>query len=52
VLQGVDHDAYRFKYILVECRDFQRMQDLPHDGGLRTFVEKLSEQDYLFRSAR
>ena len=51
VLQGVDHDAYRFKYILVECRDFQRMQTYLTTVDY-VFVEKLSEQDYLFRSAR
>ncbi len=49
VLRGVDHAAYRFKFILVECRDFDRM-----DAYLRsvnyTFVKSLSSQDYLFRS--
>ena len=51
VLQGVDHGVLRFRYILVECRDFQRMQ-----GYLGTadyvFVAKLSDHDYLFRSTR
>lgn len=51
VLQGVDHAAYRFKFILVECRDFDRMRDFLVPAGY-TFVEKLSEHDYLFRSAR
>lgn len=51
VLQGVDHDTYRFKYILVECRDFQRMKDYLSAVDYM-FVEKLSEQDHLFRSAR
>jgi FkbM family methyltransferase len=47
VLKGVDHDAFRFKYILVECRDFARLNDYLSKQGYR-FVEKLSEQDYLF----
>ena len=49
VLRGVDHAAYRFKFILVECRDFNRM-----DAYLRSvnyaFVKNLSPHDYLFRS--
>jgi FkbM family methyltransferase len=51
VLQGIDHDAYRFKFMLVECRDFERMRDYLA-GVDYAFVEKLSEQDYLFRSTR
>lgn len=47
VLKGVDHQAYRFKYLLVECRDFGRLNGYLHKQGYR-FVEKLSEQDYLF----
>ena len=27
VLKGVDHHAYRFKFLLVECRDFTRLND-------------------------
>lgn len=51
VLQGVDHGVFRFKFILVECRDFNRMQDFLVAVDY-AFVEKLSEQDYLFRSLR
>jgi FkbM family methyltransferase len=49
VLKGVDHRQFRFKYILVECRDFERLNAylLQNDYS---FVEKLSEQDYLFSS--
>jgi FkbM family methyltransferase len=47
VLKGVDHHAYRFKFLLVECRDFTRLNDYLQMQGYR-FVEKLSEQDYLF----
>jgi FkbM family methyltransferase len=47
VLKGVDHQEFRFKYILVECRDFTRLSDYLKNQGY-FFVEKLSEQDYLF----
>lgn len=47
VLKGVDHRAFRFKYILVECRDFPRMRAYLEGQGYR-FAEKLSGQDYLF----
>lgn len=50
VLKGVDHQAYRFKYILVECRDFPRLTTYLETQGYR-FVEKLSGQDYLFAGA-
>ena len=49
VLKGVDHQAFRFKYLLVECRDFTRLDDYLQKQSYR-FVEKLHEQDYLFRS--
>jgi len=47
VLKGVDHKAFRFKYILVECRDFPRLNAYLADNGYR-FVGQLSGQDYLF----
>ncbi len=50
VLKGVDHQAFRFKYILVECRDLPRLSAYLENQGYR-FTEKLSEQDYLFANA-
>ncbi len=47
VLKGIDHDHFRFRYILVECRDFPRLNGYL-DSKHYHFVEKLSEQDYLF----
>lgn len=47
VLKGVDHQVFRFKYILVECRDFSRLCAYLENQGYR-FAEKLSGQDYLF----
>jgi FkbM family methyltransferase len=49
VLKGVNHQTFRFKYILVECRDFARLNDYLEKQNYQ-FVEKLSEQDYLFTS--
>ncbi|WP_343583155.1 FkbM family methyltransferase [Herbaspirillum sp.] len=47
VLKGVDHEAFRFKYLLVECRDFSRLDSYLTSHGYQ-FVKKLSGQDYLF----
>lgn len=47
VLKGVDHQLFRFKYIVVECRDFPRLSAYLENQGYR-FAEKLSGQDYLF----
>jgi FkbM family methyltransferase len=49
VLKGVDHAFHRFKYILVECRNFSKINDYLglHDYE---YVEALSSHDFLFRS--
>lgn len=47
VLKGVDHSAYRFKYLLIECRDFDKLNNYLSAAGYR-FLEKLSHHDYLF----
>jgi FkbM family methyltransferase len=47
VLQGVNHSQFRFKYILVECRDFVRMSSYLDEKGYQ-FVAQFSVQDYLF----
>ena len=49
VLRGVDHTAFRFKFLLVECRDFERMHSYLRALDY-AFVENLSPHDYLFRS--
>lgn len=49
VLKGVDHQAFRFKHLLVECRNYPRLNLYLASQGYR-FVEKLSDQDYLFAS--
>lgn len=47
VLKGIDHEAFRFRYMLVECRDIARLID--YLGTLRyRLVDKFNEHDYLF----
>jgi FkbM family methyltransferase len=48
VLKGVDHREFRFKFMLIECRDVPRLAQYLGERGY-AFVEKLSHQDYLFR---
>jgi FkbM family methyltransferase len=47
VLKGVDHAAFRFRYMLIECRDIGRLSDYLEPLGYR-LVEKFNEHDYLF----
>jgi len=51
VLKGVDHGRFRFRYLLVECRDFSRLDAYLQAQGYR-FVEPFSAQDFLFADAR
>lgn len=51
VLRGVDHTRYRFRYILVECRDLAQMTEyLGRQGYVQEAV--FSGHDYLFRDTR
>lgn len=47
VLKGIDHSAYRFKYLCIESRSAENLTSYlqKHDYS---FVEKLSVHDYLF----
>lgn len=47
VLKGIDHSAFHFRYILVECRNFARLSLCMEQWGYR-FVEQFSSHDYLF----
>lgn len=47
VLRGINHQIYRFKYILVESREFSKLQSYLSSNGYK-FIESLSEHDYLF----
>ncbi|CAM5783089.1 FkbM family methyltransferase [Rhizobacter fulvus] len=50
VLKGVDHERFKFKHILVECRDLRTMQAYLQNRGYR-LVEKISDHDYVFAGA-
>lgn len=49
VLKGIDHKRYRFKYVLIECRDEKSLAAYMSTVGY-TRVDKLSNHDYLFSS--
>lgn len=49
VLKGVDHNKFRFKYLLIECRDFEKLNEYLTINNYQ-FLEKLSHHDYLFKS--
>lgn len=51
VLEGVDHEHFRFRWLLVECRSFHRMNEYLQSHGYQ-FIRSLSEHDYLFADAR
>jgi FkbM family methyltransferase len=51
VLKGVDHDAYRFRYMLVECRNLPRLRDYLETHRYR-LLEKFNEHDYLFSDGK
>ncbi|WP_428739672.1 FkbM family methyltransferase [Sulfurimonas sp.] len=47
VLKGLKHNKYKFKYILVECRDEQKMIDYLNKYGYE-IMDKFSNHDFLF----
>ncbi|KQW39189.1 FkbM family methyltransferase [Rhizobacter sp. Root404] len=47
VLKGVDHDRFKFRHILVECRDLPTMRAYLQGQGYE-LIEKISEHDYIF----
>nr|WP_321445676.1 FkbM family methyltransferase [uncultured Cohaesibacter sp.] len=48
VLKGLDFTAYRFSYMLIECRDIERMENYLSTKGYSQ-IAKLSYHDYLFK---
>ena len=50
VLRGVDHDSFRFDWLLVESRSPDQIEVFLVDVGYE-LVEKLTEHDYLFRDS-
>jgi FkbM family methyltransferase len=51
VLKGLDHNNFRFKWILVESRDFETMQSYLFAENY-TFKTKINHHDYLFRDGK
>ena len=49
VLKGLDHNQFRFKYILVECRDDAKIISYM-DSINYEYVSKLSHMDLLFKN--
>jgi FkbM family methyltransferase len=47
VLKGIDHKAYRFQYMCIECRDIDKLTSYLNPLGYE-LKEKLSGHDYLF----
>jgi FkbM family methyltransferase len=49
VLKGLSHERRRFRYMLVECREPQRLETYLAQHGY-ALIDKLSQHDYLFAS--
>lgn len=51
VLKGIDFNRYNFRYMLIEIRDFDRINTFLNDHNYR-FVERFSQHDYLFEYSK
>ena len=47
VLKGIDFDKFKFKYMIIECRDIDRLESFLINHRYR-LVEKITHHDYLF----
>ncbi len=47
VLKGIDYSVYKFKYMLIECRNFEKVNNYLQSQGY-VFKEQMSRHDYLF----
>lgn len=47
VLKGLDHNRHRFRYMLVECRDPERLGRYLANIGY-VLIDKISQHDFLF----
>jgi FkbM family methyltransferase len=50
VLKGIDHQRYRFKYLLIECRNGEAITAYLGEKGYKC-IDKLSNHDYLYAEA-
>ena len=51
VLKGIDHSQFKFRYMLIECRDISKMESYLRSKGYE-MIEKVSGHDYVFRLIR
>jgi FkbM family methyltransferase len=51
ILKGVDHEKFRFRYICVESREFDELQEYLHSQKY-SYVVSLSAHDYLFKTSK
>lgn len=51
VLKGLNHDQFRFKYIVVEVRNFETINSFLTSSDY-SLVEKLTVHDYLYENVR
>lgn len=49
VLKGIDHNEFRFKYMLIECRGIERLKEYL-DGVNYGLIDQFSQHDYLFQN--
>jgi len=47
LLKGIDHELFKFRYLLVECRDIAKLEGYLKPLNYR-MVDKFDEHDYLF----
>ncbi len=50
VLKGIDHEEFRFRYMLIECRDVARLQAFLRPLRYE-LLERFNDHDHLFASA-
>lgn len=48
VLMGVDFDRHNFRFMVIECRNIDRMRSFLEAKGY-TLLDQLTEHDYLFK---
>ena len=51
VLMGINHDYFRFQYLLIETNNFHSINQYLIKNGY-VFLEKLSYHDYIFENAK
>lgn len=51
VLAGINHNEYRFKYICVEARNFEKMDTFMKGCGYE-LIERLTTHDLLYKNSR